>query len=409
MNRHIPPVWLKGMAAASFGVYTGFLVIPLPQVLASQHVPEQTIASTTALVISPTFFMFLVSPILDVRFSRRCYATALTTVAAALMGLSILVLHNLPLLKIVITCGCAAIVLANGALCGWLSTISRKEDENQLSAWLTVGNIAGVGVIAIFGDELVRSLPPPVVALLLMATILFPMAVFPWIPAPGPDRRLAGESFRAFSTDVFALLRRPPVLVALALFVTPCATFSLTNLLGGLGNDFHASPRVVGLVGGAGVMAAGIWGSLAFPPLAKRIPLRPLYLSIGIVGALFTLALILLPRTAGAFAGALIGEQVFQSLAIACSFAVTFETIGPGNPLAATTFSLLTAAYNLPITYMLVVDGWGYGARGVTGAFFVDAAVGIVACVLMGLLLFAMRRRNVEPTLSPAGVLEIGS
>lgn len=62
-------------------------------------------------------------------------------------------------------------------------------------------------------------------------------------PEPRPDRRLAGESFRAFSADVFALVRRPPILIALALFLAPCGTFSLTNLFGGLGDDFHASPR----------------------------------------------------------------------------------------------------------------------------------------------------------------------
>jgi MFS transporter, PAT family, beta-lactamase induction signal transducer AmpG len=402
MNCHVAPVWLKGMTNASFGLYTGFLSIPLPQVLASQHVPEPTIASTTALAFSPTFFMFLVSPILDVRFSRRCYATVLTTVAAALLGISMFVLHDLLLLKIVLTAGSAAIVLANGALGGWLSSVSTKEDENRLSSWMTVANIGvGGGTTAIFGAELIRNLPLPVVALVFMATIMFPMAVFPWIPALGPDRRLAGESFRAFSVDVFALLRRPSVLVALALFVAPCGTFALAALLGGLGNDFHASPRVVGLLGGAGVLAAGICGSLALQPLAKRMPLRPLYLSIGVVGALYTLALILLPRTAGAFALALIGEQVVQSLAIACCVAVTFETIGQSNPLAATNFNLLTSAYNLPLTYMLVIDGWGYGARGVTGAFLVDASLGIMACLLMGLLLFAVRSREVEAKLSP--------
>ena len=389
------------MANASFGLYTGFIDIVLPQILASQHVPEPSIASTTAVAISPLFFMFLVSPILDVRFSRRSYAIVLTAVAAVLLGCSMFALHNLLLVKILVTAGCAAIALEQGALGGWLSSVSPKEEENRLGAWMTVSNVGGAGVIAIFGAQLIRNLPPPIVALVLMSTILLPMAVFPWIPAPGPDRRLAAESFRAFSADVFALLRRPPVLVALALFATPCGTFSLTNLLGGLGGDFHASPLFVGLLGGGGVLAAGIFGSLVLPPLAKGIPLRPLYVSIGIVGAFYSLALILLPRTAGTFALAFIGEQVFQSLAIACATATIFETIGRDNPLAATTFTLLIAAYNLPITYMLVIDGWGYGVRGVTGAFLVDAGLGITFCVLMALLLFAVRVRKDEIKLTP--------
>lgn len=404
MSCHIPPVWLRGMTNLSFGLYFGFLVMPLPQVLAGRHVPEPAIASTTALVASPTFFMFLISPLLDVRFSRRWYASVFAIAAAALLGSSMFLMHDLLLLKIALTTGCAAIVLANAALYGWLSSVSRKEDENPLSALLTVGNFVGAGVMAIFGAELIRDLPRAVVALVLFAMIVFPMAVFPWIPAPGPDRRLASESFRAFSADIFALLRRPSVLIAIALFITPCATFSLTNMLGGLGNDFHASPRFVGLLGGAGVLAAGICGSLVLTPLAKRMPLRPLYLSIGVVGSLFTLGLILLPRIAGVFALAFIGENGFQSLAFACCTAVVFETIGQNNPLAATAVSFMISAYNVPFIYMLVIDGRAYGMGGVTGAFLVDAGLGIITCLLLGLLLFAVRRRNVEAAVSAAGV-----
>jgi MFS transporter, PAT family, beta-lactamase induction signal transducer AmpG len=405
VNRYLPPPWLKGLTGASFGLYTGFLVIPLPQALAAQHVPEAAIASITALVISPSFFIFLISPILDVRFSRRWYATVFTAAAAVLLGLGVLVIRNPLLLEIVLTAGCAAIVLSYGALGGWLSSVSPKEEENRLSAYLTAANAGGVGLITVFGGELIRSLPLPAVAVMLMGLVVLPLLIFPWIPAPGPDRRLAGESFRAFSADVFALLRRGPVLIALALFATPCGTFSLTNLLGGLGNDFHASPRVVSLLGGFGVLAAGVGGSLLLPPLAKRIPLRPLYLTIGVVGAIFTLSLLALPRTPGVFGVALIGEQVFQSVAIACSIAVSFETMGQNNPLAATTFSVLSAAYNLPITYMLVVDGRGYSWRGINGAFIVDAGLGIAACLLLAMLLVFVRRIGLDLSLNTANMV----
>jgi PAT family beta-lactamase induction signal transducer AmpG len=135
------------------------------------------------------------------------------------------------------------------------------------------------------------------------------------------------------------------------------------------------------------------------------MPLRPLYLSIGVVGSLFTLALILLPRIAGFFALAFIGENGFQSLAFACCTAVVFETIGQNNLLAATAVSFMISAYNVPFIYMLVIDGRAYGMGGVTGAFLVDAGLGFITCLLLGLLLFAVRRRNVEAAVSSAGVV----
>ena len=68
---------------------------------------------------------------------------------------------------------------------------------------------------------------------------------------------------------MFKLFRRREVLVALALFVSPCGTFSLTNLLGGLGTDFNATPRLTGFLGGTGATVAGVCGSLLLPGLAR--------------------------------------------------------------------------------------------------------------------------------------------
>jgi PAT family beta-lactamase induction signal transducer AmpG len=406
-DRQIPPPWLMGLSGASFGLLAGFLGLTLPQALAAQGVPVSTIATISAVSFIPGFSIFLVSPILDVRFSRRWYATVLTVVAAILTGICVVNLHHLRVLGIAAVTGYAAICLAYAALGGWLSSVSRKEDENKLSACLTATNVGSGGLMSVVGGELIQHIPLPVAAILLGGIIVLPISLFVLIPAPGPDRRLAGESFRAFSSEVFGLLRRRQVLVATALFLAPCGTFSLVNILYGLGNDFHASPREVSLLGGGGVVFAAMCGTLLFPTFAKRMPLRPLYLTIGLVGGLTTLILILVPRTSGTFALILIDQNMFQALAITCSIAIAFETIGPSNPLAATTFAILNAAYNFPIAYMPMVDGWGYSRGGVTGAFAADAGIGIMACLLIGLVLSLSNcdwiDRPVEKTRSTTG------
>lgn len=87
------------------------------------------------------------------------------------------------------------------------------------------------------------------------------------------------------------------------------------------------------------------------------------------------------------FPAMLCGFNDYLGWAITISIAITFETIGRCNPLAATTFCLLTSAFNIPITYMLIVDGWGYGKQGVAGGFAADASLGVIASVLLGALL----------------------
>ncbi len=158
------------------------------------------------------------------------------------------------------------------------------------------------------------------------------------------------------------------------------------NILGGLGSDFPASGHFVGLVGGAGVLMGGIVGCLIFPLIDRLLPLRYLYLAIGVVGSLFTLALILLPRTPTTFALALIGENVFQSVAIVASTAIAFETIGPSNPLAATNYCLMVRRSTSPIP-----TWWSWTAGDMLARsgrkLHHGAGVSLVACLLLVTLL----------------------
>lgn len=386
-----------GLANALFGMYGGVLVISVPQMLSARHVPEATIAAMTAVMISPGFWTFLVSPVLDVRFSRRWYSIVAAAVAATLLSLALLNLEHPVLVEGLLVVGFFFANLYQSALGGWLSSITTAEEKHALSVWVTIANISGGGAMAMVTGEVVQRLSPTAAALLLGVAVLLPTAVFPWMQAPGPDRRLARDSFSQFFGEVLNILKRREVLIAIVLFIAPAATFSLVNILGGLGNDFAASSHFVGLVGGAGVMIGGIAGCLIFPLIDRLLPLRYLYLAIGIVGSMFTLSLILLPRTPMAFAVALIGENVFQSAAIVASTAITFETIGRSNPLAATTFCLMVSAFNIANTYMVVVDGWGYAWRGVAGSYATDAAVSVVASLLLvTLLIWVSRRRKAE-------------
>ncbi len=388
------PVWLMGLTNLSYGLYGGAVAFAIPQLLGDRHVPEAAIAGLTAVAFSPGFWAFLFSPMLDVRFSRRWYAVALAVVASLTLVVALLSLDNLVVLEVAMTVGFFAAYLYQSAVGGWLSTITSEEEEKTVSVWITIGNVGGFGVMAVCCNQLVRHLPPLAVALTVAASILLPTLAFPFMQAPGPDRRLASESFPQFFGDLVSLVKRREVLIAIVLFVAPAGTFSLTNFLGSRGGDFHASPGFVGLVGGAGVAAGGIAGCLIFPLLSRLMPLRALYLAVGVVGALCTLGLILLPHTPASYAIVLITENLFQSLAITVSMGVIFETIGRDNPLASTTFCFIGSAYGVPISYMLYVDAFGFARGGIAGSLAIDAVAGILASVALGGMLVWLGRRG---------------
>ena len=185
------------------------------------------------------------------------------------------------------------------------------------------------------------------------------------------------------------------------LFALPAATFALTNTLGGLGRDFDASERFVGLVGGVGATVGGVFGALVAPRLARRFSLLALYLLIGVAGASFTLCLLVSARTPALFALAMVGENVFQSAGFAVVNALALLSIGKDNPFAATQFALINATVVVPITYMQFIDGRAYGWGGLQGTFAADAGISIVACLAMALLFATRWRDSMAPGATP--------
>jgi MFS transporter, PAT family, beta-lactamase induction signal transducer AmpG len=399
-----------GLSNSTLGFNTGIVLLVIPQLLSARHVPETKIAVITAAAMSANFWAVICSPLLDVGASRRYYATVLAALTALLAAMGVLSVQHLTFLGVTLTLSVATAWLANNALGGWLSTVCREDERNRLSAWFNIALISGTGLSSAVGGELIRSFSPLLAASLLGAIVFFPTIVFLFIPSSGPGERLvAHEGFAKFIAEISGMFRSRRVLVVLLLFLSPCGSFGVANLLGGVGNDFHAPARVVSIISGTGVIIAGLAGCLLFPLVAKRVSLLGCYLLNAVVGSIFTIGLIVLPRVATTFAVAVLGLFLFQALSYAIQVGIVFDVIGPKNPLAATTFSVLTAATNIPVTYMMFVDGRGYLIGGVTGTLAADAGISIVACLLLAFILVRLRGEAfgmpVADTATPDGLL----
>jgi PAT family beta-lactamase induction signal transducer AmpG len=403
-------VWLMGLSNATIGLAGGFIVLPLPQMLAAQGVPEIKIAAISAACLSPGFFVFLLGPLLDIRFTRRFYAALFATLAGLGLTTAVLMRAHLHVLEALLMTAYAASVLSSNALGGWLAgvipDVAETDGDNpnhegaRLSAWTQVGLFLGNGLMAGLAAEGMRRLPLPVVAPLLGLLVILPAAVFPWIPVPelsSPDAakstlNLARDGFQKLFAELRALIRRREVLLTLLLFTAPTGSFALTNQLGGVSKDFHASPAFVGRIGGLVLSLAGATACLLLPVFARWIRSLPLYLLIGTAGSLFTLSLLMLPRTPITFAVAFLGENVVQALSFTAAVAICFSTIGGNNPLAATQFSLLTSATVIPILYMGVLDGQVYDTHGLSRMYLVDGGLSIAACALTAIVMWRFSR-----------------
>ena len=391
--RKLPPLWVMGLGFLPLGASGSLTLITTPTLLAANHVPEAQIASITGIALMPGFIGFMLGPLLDWRFSRRFYAIAFSILGAACQFLALLFIRDLPVLTVLMFVSGLFIGLCVSAVGGWFGNLTPTEQKGSLGAWFTVTNLGVGGLVAGVAIAALRGLPFALGDGLLSLTFVAAIPLFLWVECPPADGRLASESFNAFVGDVLALLRRPSVLWTLLIFLAPAASFALTNILGGLGRDFHASEALVGVVGGVGISVAGVVGSLAIPILVRFVAPRPLYLMVGALGAAFTLVVTLLAHTPLTFGVAMLGENLFQAASFSVGNAIVLRTIGHDNPLAATQFALLNSAAGFPLTYMQFIDGHAYDAMGgVNGSFIAYAAISGAACALLALILWTCRR-----------------
>jgi PAT family beta-lactamase induction signal transducer AmpG len=365
-----------------------------PEVLAARHVPETTIANVTALGLAGTFTFFLLAPVLDVQFSRRTYAIAMSTAAALCTFLAVMSFADVRMLGLWLFLALLIANLNQAAVGGWFGTILPEQSDAKLGAWFTVANSGGFGISSILGIMLVHHAALWVAATVLAAANLLPLLIIFAVDPPTGDRARLRESFHRFGRELLQLPRRSEVRRMFLLLVLPCASFALTNTLGGLGGDYHATEKLIAAIAGIGVTLAGLFGSLSVPVLGRRLPLLSLYLGIGIVGGLSTLSLIFAPHVPVVYTIAFVAQNIWQSAALATGNALILSSLGKDNPVASTQFAVLNAAMSAPIAYMQLLDGHAYGIGGLTGLYLTDGGIDLLACTTMSALFFYWTRRS---------------
>lgn len=387
------PVWLLGLTNLPLGVTGAVALLIAPQVLAARQVPETTIANVTALGLAGTFCFFLIAPVLDVQFTRRTYAIAMSILAAMLTFVAVMSFSNVGLLGLWLFLALLVANLNQAAIGGWFGSVLPKGNDAKLGAWFTIANSGGFGVTSILGIAIVHHQPLWLAATVLAAMNLLPLPIIFWVNPPTSDRSRLHESFGRFGRELLQLPRRSEVRRMFLLLILPCASFALTNTLGGLGGDYHASEKLIALIAGFGITIAGVLGSLSVPILGRRAPLLSVYLGIGFLGGLSTISLIVLPHTPVVYTAAFIAQNIWQSAALATGNALILSSIGKNNPVASTQFAVLCAAMSAPIAYMQWFDGQAYGAHGLTGMYLTDGGLDLIACTAMTMLFFYLFRR----------------
>jgi len=389
------PVWAMGLANCPTGFVYGFITTAMGVLLVSRHVSVGEIGTISFVSFSPSFWGWLLSPMLDVHFTKRTYAFFFAGLAAAMLGVTVLSLGNLTLFTAALTTSCLGVVLYSYSVQGWAPDAVSGPEYDVMSGWLNVANLGAAGVFGGVVVVLVRLLPLAVAAGLVTAIVLAPTLLLVRFPAPPePEGTLRGN-FAAMGRDLRRVAREGRVWVGLLIFLAPVC-FALTNLFSSLGADFRASEGVVTGLNGPGVAVVCSVGCLLAIPLCRRWRRRTVYLMSGVGAAAAAVFLGLTPHTMGIFAVGLLAYNFFQGFNYTALTALELEIIGPGNALAGTMMAVLTASSNVPISSMTKVDSWVHDRWGLRAMLFTDAGAAVLAVVVLLPFVLPMIDRYME-------------
>ena len=133
--------------------------------------------------------------------------------------------------------------------------------------------------------------------------------------------------------------------------------------------------------------------------ICDRIDRRMAYASGALLSGVATIPMLLGPYSALTFAVGLSLYALAAGYCFAAFSALSFELIGNIGQSVSTRYTLFVAAGNLPLAYMIWIDGQGDKRFGPRGLFGVDAVVSVVtAVVFISLFRTAWRRPKVPPS-----------
>jgi len=394
------PLWVMGVANAPYGAANGFLTTAVPILLRAQGVSVAEIAGIISIAMSPIFWVFILSPVLDVRFSKKTYAGFFAVLAAICVFLSVFFLHDLRILTILLVSAYSATTLYHYALFSWLTQIMEEHHYAPIASVCEITNLGAVGAFGAIAVWLVHSFSAPVAGLTLAAIFLLAPALLLFFPAAALSTRHAKAVFNTFFSDLYTLLKQRRCRYGLLIFLAPICSFALP--FASVGPEFHTTERWVTLINGPGASIACGLGCVLAIFISRHVTPRMSYILTGLVAAMVTGAMMPAARTMTVFAVGRLLYSVLQGINFTVFTALLYQIVGKNNPLAGTQLSLLNASSCLPIVYMTALDGVGFQHGGMNGMLAVDTFVAIATCVPILLFFRHVHRTGREAQPVPA-------
>ncbi len=189
-----------------------------------------------------------------------------------------------------------------------------------------------------------------------------------------------------------------------ACIVFPMSSGAAAGLLTGVAKQYGVNGNDVAWMNGlaGGLLMAG--GSAVAAILPTRIRASVMYMVVSLVNCATLCVLWLGPLRPTTYYVGVTLYLFTLGTGFAMFTAVVLEFLGHSGKSGSGRYSIINSLGNLPVQYMLLVDGWGgdkWGGRGLAGS---EAVVGAAGAVIL-LAYFLTRKRDAAP---PMGISVAG-
>lgn len=381
--------WVFGLLIAPYGIFSNGIVQGgvIGYLLSRQGIGSATQSHVIAWLSLPTSLYFLWSPITDFFVRRRTWLLGGALVSAVLMDMSLRQpnLSSIAALALGFVAACCGQLVVSSAG-GMMGALQSDATRRRASCLYQAGSM-GFGALAAW-VLIYLSARASHDALALVAGLLIAVPALAVFAAPRQEY-IKGGTFGATMGRVWAEFKatffRREAIPYIACMTFPMASGSAIGLLPGVARQYGVSGDQVAWINGllGALLIAG--GAAVIPLVRTRMRAPVFYMIVALVNCA-CLSILWLgpiePRTY--FAGTTL-YLFTEGCCYAMFTVVLLEFMGDSGKSGSARYSIINSLGNIPVLYMLQVDGWGgerWGGRGLAGAETVVGGIGALVLLV---------------------------
>lgn len=367
----------------------------LAYLLSQQGVGSGRQSRMMFLLSLPTWLYFMWSPITDFFVRRRTWLLVGGLLAAVAMVWSFdqpNISSTAALALMLLSACCSQLVVSS---CGGMLGAMRRERARRLGSSFYQAGSMGFGALATSllvwqSSRVSREMLGWIAAALIGIPTLFALAA--------PKQEIISEGTFAGTMhriwlECKATFWRWEALPYTCCMVFPMASGAAIGLLPGVAKQYGVNGDNVAWVNGllGGLLMAG--GSATASILPTRIRASVMYMVVALVNCATLCVLWLGPLQPSTYYVGVILYLFTIGTCYAMFTAVLLEFLGHSGKSGSGRYSVINSLGNVPVQYMLLIDGWGgdrWGGRGLAGS---EAVVGAVGAAIL-LTYFLTQKRG---------------